>query len=223
MCHTEQYVVHANWKLVWENFRECYHCRVSHPEYCQVMLSTETLHHASARDEFAELAAKMQRAWEGAGLETATVSLGPGSHIRCSRYPIREGSLTQSLDGRLVAPRMTDDGMPDVGVLGVTHLPNLMIQACVDHANLTHVRPLSATETWIQVDWLVRRGARENVDYRKSSVIELWKRTIEQDIKLCEDNQKGVWSRFYRPGPYSLHEDDTENFVRWYEGRIEAD
>ena len=25
--------VHANWKLVWENNRECYHCNVNHPQY----------------------------------------------------------------------------------------------------------------------------------------------------------------------------------------------
>src|ERR1041385_3595167 len=27
------YEVNANWKLVWENNRECYHCNVNHPQY----------------------------------------------------------------------------------------------------------------------------------------------------------------------------------------------
>jgi Rieske 2Fe-2S family protein len=27
------YEIHANWKLVWENNRECYHCNVNHPQY----------------------------------------------------------------------------------------------------------------------------------------------------------------------------------------------
>ena len=27
------YLVKANWKLVWENNRECYHCNVNHPQY----------------------------------------------------------------------------------------------------------------------------------------------------------------------------------------------
>jgi hypothetical protein len=27
------YEVSANWKLVWENNRECYHCNVNHPQY----------------------------------------------------------------------------------------------------------------------------------------------------------------------------------------------
>lgn len=31
------YPTHGNWKLVIENFVECYHCFPSHPEYCSVM------------------------------------------------------------------------------------------------------------------------------------------------------------------------------------------
>src|SRR4030095_3125269 len=33
LAHSEEYVVNANWKLVWENNRECYHCNANHPEY----------------------------------------------------------------------------------------------------------------------------------------------------------------------------------------------
>ena len=31
-----EYVVHANWKVVTENYHECYHCPLIHPELCQV-------------------------------------------------------------------------------------------------------------------------------------------------------------------------------------------
>ena len=40
------YSVHANWKLVLENFIECYHCFPAHPEYCRVMKHVD----AVARD-----------------------------------------------------------------------------------------------------------------------------------------------------------------------------
>lgn len=33
IAHTSHYSVASNWKLVYENNRECYHCAVSHPEY----------------------------------------------------------------------------------------------------------------------------------------------------------------------------------------------
>ena len=33
---THEYVVRANWKVVTENYHECYHCPLIHPELCQV-------------------------------------------------------------------------------------------------------------------------------------------------------------------------------------------
>src|SRR6185436_1546386 len=33
VAHCADYLVQANWKLVWENNRECYHCNVNHPQY----------------------------------------------------------------------------------------------------------------------------------------------------------------------------------------------
>ena len=35
--HQERHVTQANWKLVLENFWECYHCGPTHPEFCGVM------------------------------------------------------------------------------------------------------------------------------------------------------------------------------------------
>ena len=33
---THQYVVQANWKVITENYHECYHCPLIHPELCEV-------------------------------------------------------------------------------------------------------------------------------------------------------------------------------------------
>jgi phenylpropionate dioxygenase-like ring-hydroxylating dioxygenase large terminal subunit len=33
VAHVADYDIAANWKLVWENNRECYHCDVNHPQY----------------------------------------------------------------------------------------------------------------------------------------------------------------------------------------------
>ena len=33
MAKIVDYDVAANWKIVWENNRECYHCNVNHPQY----------------------------------------------------------------------------------------------------------------------------------------------------------------------------------------------
>ena len=42
----------ANWKLVWENNRECYHCNVNHPQYIKSQLRSlqRRRHHRTRRD-----------------------------------------------------------------------------------------------------------------------------------------------------------------------------
>ena len=44
--------------------------------------------------------------------------------------------------------------------------------------------------------------------------------TTIQDTTIIGDNQSGVNSRRYRPGPYSEREGFTERFVRWYLGQL---
>jgi nitrite reductase/ring-hydroxylating ferredoxin subunit len=34
-CHVEDYAVRANWKVLFKNNRECYHCTHGHPEFCR--------------------------------------------------------------------------------------------------------------------------------------------------------------------------------------------
>jgi Rieske 2Fe-2S family protein len=56
----------------------------------------------------------------------------------------------------------------------------------------------------------------EGKDYDVEKLIAFWKTTAEQDWKLCADNQAGVNSSFYRPGPYSDGEGGPDQFVEWY-------
>jgi Rieske 2Fe-2S family protein len=35
--HTITYDVEANWKVIVENYNECYHCGPIHPELCQIV------------------------------------------------------------------------------------------------------------------------------------------------------------------------------------------
>ena len=44
--------------------------------------------------------------------------------------------------------------------------------------------------------------------------------TTEADKDIIERNQKGVNSRFYRPGPYSPMESFCREFVAWYLKRL---
>ena len=37
MAHRIEYEVHANWKVMLENYNECYHCGPVHPELCRLV------------------------------------------------------------------------------------------------------------------------------------------------------------------------------------------
>ena len=68
----------------------------------------------------------------------------------------------------------------------------------------------------MEMTWLVRADAVENVDYRVEDLIWLWKVTTDQDKKIVEDNQAGVNSRAYLPGPYSEVEGGPKRFTLGY-------
>ena len=62
--------------------------------------------------------------------------------------------------------------------------------------------PLTVSTSAMEVIWLVRGDAREGVDYDRTKLTWLWRVTSEADKRITEDNQAGVNSRYYTPGPY---------------------
>ena len=76
--------------------------------------------------------------------------------------------------------------------------------------------PLSAHRCDCDITWLVNGDAEEGKDYDKANVIWLWDVTTRADKKIIENNQRGVNSRFYEPGPYSEMEEVTQRFIAWY-------
>jgi Rieske 2Fe-2S family protein len=67
------------------------------------------------------------------------------------------------------------------------------------------------------VYWLVHKDAVEGRDYTLDRLLPFWKDVSEQDWQICEDNQKGVRSSRYEPGPYSnIKETNVAHFVDWY-------
>jgi Rieske 2Fe-2S family protein len=68
----------------------------------------------------------------------------------------------------------------------------------------------------MDVLWLVDGKAEEGRDYAKEELIWLWDITSIADKRIIEDNQRGVNSRYYRPGPYAPMENLTRRFSAWY-------
>lgn len=217
------YRVNANWKIVWENNRECFHCPTTHPEYIKANYDIQL---DDARHE-AEIAARTREcaaAWAAKGLEMPSLKSDmSGAWYRANRTPLRPGWVSETLDGKQAGPLMGDYPDPEVGTLRVTVFPSFWLHGSCDHAMSTRVTPLGPKETAVRVYWLVAGHAREDVDYTLSDIMPFWQRTSEQDWVICEAVQQGVQSRGYVPGPFAkVKERNVAHFLDWYQGELRA-
>jgi Rieske 2Fe-2S family protein len=210
--------VDANWKLVVENFGECYHCGPAHPEYCSVMAhALPDTHRAKSHvEEYDSLTKQWESKAKALGNLTGRVPTnGEANHV-CVRIPIREGYLTQSQDGQPVAPLMGSFREYDGGYTGGRFYPANYFVACCDHVVIPRFTPLAPLRTEVEMIWLVREDAIEGKDYDVEKLTWLWRVTTDQDKKIVDDNQAGVNSMAYRPGPYSITEQGLTRFTTWY-------
>lgn len=213
----ETYDVRANWKTVVENNRECYHCRVSHPEFTSANYDVGLPGDTRMPAEYRERLAVGQARWHAMGLEPRTVDFPAGSWFRVARMPLRQGFLTETADGALAAPLMGRLPDADVGSLRLIGLPNFWAHANADHASTTRLDPVAPDRTRVEVTFLVRGDARPGVDCDVDKVCHVLQRTFEQDIELCESVAAGLTSRAWLPGPYSpLVEASVDMFHSWY-------
>ena len=206
----------ANWKLVMENGRECHHCSVCHPELKVPFPIAAADRSGLNEDVFARNYADRMAA---AGLE-----IGPdeGPWWNIGRFPLNEGSLSFSLDGAaLVAKPMVDAYGGDIGTLRWATEPNSFCHAAGDSAFLFAAFPTGPMETTVIAKWLVHEDAVEGVDYDLDRLVHVWNQTNLQDRDLAENNQRGVNSAGYCPGPYSPDaENYVDHFTSWYCSRL---
>ena len=225
VAHTIDYVVPANWKIVFENNRECYHCPPNHKEYntatydvARDMARLDPRRQAELDARVAECNARFRRL----GLDEGDAqSIMTGEYWRAHRTPLMEGFTTQSMDGKPVAPLMGDFKERDVGTLRLTIFPNFWQHAGDDYACATRITPINAAECQVRVMWMVHKDAVEGRDYTLDRLLPIWQLTSEQDWQICTEQQIGVSSSHYVPGPYSmLREQNVNHFVEWYLGEI---
>ena len=73
----------------------------------------------------------------------------------------------------------------------------------------------------MDIIWLVNEKAIAEKDYLLKDLTWLWTVTTEADKKIILNNQKGVNSIFYEPGPLSEMETYVTAFVEWYLKQIQ--
>jgi Rieske 2Fe-2S family protein len=220
-----RYRVKANWKLIFENNRECYHCATVHPEYVAGTYDVARLDSNLAQEvEHQTDLASARFAKLGLG-EAMASSAMTGKWWRVTRAPLMKGWQTQSLDGKPIAPLMgafRAKGEWSAGTLRCTVFPNFWQHASDDHAVATRLTPIDAMTTQVDVSWFVHENAQEGRDYTLARLLPFWQRTSEQDWLVCEAQQAGVSSPAYQPGPYSKQRElNVQHFVDWYLGTLD--
>lgn len=206
----------GNWKLVMENNRECFHCNVSHRELLNTLLEWDDTIDPRATDEFKEQVARKAIDWD---LEKIPhVHKADGKRSRMVRVPLKENAVSLTLSGEVACKKLMGRVQSsDLGSLRYYFLPHSWHHAMSDHVVAIQILPLGPHKTQVTTKWLVHKDAVEGVDYDVSNLCEVWNATNNQDRTLVENNQRGINSSAYQPGPYSeTFEFGVVSFLDWY-------
>ena len=219
VAYSSTIIENGNWKLVIENNRECYHCSGAHPSLCLTFSDNPTI---SAMDGPESASPEILAHWarcEAHGLPSRFTH-APDMQWRLARVPLLNNAESYTMDTKAaVARRLGQMPFNDAGSLLFFHYPNTWNHFLGDQAIVFRVLPISATETQVTTKWLVHKDAVEGVDYDLNNLTEVWMRTNDEDRQVVEENQKGILSPAYEPGPYStVHEEGVIQFVDWYAG-----
>jgi phenylpropionate dioxygenase-like ring-hydroxylating dioxygenase large terminal subunit len=227
---SRSYPTQANWKLVVENFVECYHCAPAHPEFCS-MHPPEALiafgaGPSSGPADAVEKYLPALQAWEqraaALGRPIGSIDDGPEStHLRLLlQRTIRDGYETETQDGQPASSLMGKRLGFDQGRMYLAFSPFSHVVATNDFAVLFLFTPRGPMQTDVDLYWLVDSKATE-VDVDR--MIWGWDETTKQDKIITENNQAGILSKRYRPGRYSEHEKRVVTFQQWYLAQLAID
>jgi glycine betaine catabolism A len=178
------YEAAANWKILTENYHECYHCPVIHPELCRI-----------------------SPPGSGRNYETSGPWLGGWMELR-------GGMNTMSLDGvGLGVPLRGLDAARLRTVIYVTVFPNVLLSLHPDYV-MTHVlTPVAVDRTLIRCSWAFAPESLAQPGFDPGYAVEFWDITNRQDWSACESVQRGLSGAHAVPGPLSPDEDAVYRFV----------
>jgi phenylpropionate dioxygenase-like ring-hydroxylating dioxygenase large terminal subunit len=178
------YDLACNWKVVLENYHECYHCPLIHPELCQVSPP-------ASGDNF-----ELDGAWVGGTMD------------------LKDHAVTMSLDGHsdgVPIPGLDAERLRTVAYLGL--FPNLLLSLHPDYLMTHLVEPLGPDSCHVICTWYFPPEATARPGFDPSYAVDFWDRTNRQDWAACESVQRGMASPHFRPGPLAPAEDAVYHVV----------
>ena len=186
--HRATYDVHANWKLVFQNYSECLHCPVIHPQLAVVLP-----YQSGAND-------LIDGPFLGGYMEIAP--------------PNESATLSGRSCGRLVSSELQGDDRRRAYYY--TLMPNLLLSIHPDYVNYYLVTPVTADRTTVESEWMFSADNESGSGFNPDDAIAFWDVTNRQDWEIVALSQLGISSRKYEPGPYSPRESMPAAWDREY-------
>jgi phenylpropionate dioxygenase-like ring-hydroxylating dioxygenase large terminal subunit len=181
------YDVRANWKMLFQNYSECYHCPRIHPAL---------------------------NALSGYSTASNDVMSGPflGGPMQLADG-VASMSATGAACGDVFATLSTEDRRR---VYYYSLFPTLLLAPHPDYVLVHRIERQAVDRTRVVCEFLFPPAVVERPGFDPAPAVEFWDTTNHQDWHACELSQAGVSSRSYVPGPYSNLECTLAAFDRHY-------
>ena len=184
---TIKYKVNGNWKLVIQNYCECYHCPILHPELAAIH------NYMGGRNDL----------FEGPFL---------GGYMEFNK---NKESISEN--GKLCCPILSELKEENKNrVYYYFIFPNMLLSLHPEYAMAHTVWPHGNEKCIVECSWLFEKKVMTTNKYRPQDAIKFWDMTNKQDWHISELSQLGIQSKMYTPAPYSGQESLLAAFDEYY-------
>jgi Rieske 2Fe-2S family protein len=202
-----EYDVKANWKLIFQNYAECYHCLGVHPELSKISP------YDSAENDLTEgpFLGGFMRIAKGKSLtmsgNACALAIADCLHAHDLAHAHDRGTGKNDYEHE-------HEGKDRVFYYSV--FPNMLLSLHPDYVMVHQLEPQSPERTRIFCDWFFNPEAFKRSDFDPEDAVKFWDMVNKQDWHVCELSQQGISSRAYEPGPYSARESIPAAWDREY-------
>jgi Rieske 2Fe-2S family protein len=185
-------VVRANWKIVMENYQECLHCAVVHPELVDLVpiYRTGNVVDPSRQD--------------------GAVSLTEGSNS----FTLDGTSQLSVLPG--IAPELLN------AYRGATVFPTVMLDVTATSASITALYPSAPDSTTVIAEYLFAAADVAAAGFDPAAVVDFNELVGRQDYEVCERVQRGVASSAFTTGVLTEKDRLVVDFISHYRTTVQS-
>ena len=193
IARTIVYDLHCNWKLLVQNYSECYHCPLVHP----------------ALDKLTPF-------------DSGRNDLGEGPFLG-GFMTMRKSGSRMSISGTAHYPPIGEVSGEELDrVYYYAIFPAMLLSLEPDYVMVHRITRVSTNRSIVTCQWLFDPATIATPGFDPSDAVEFWDMTNRQDWHVCELSQSGIESRAYTPGPYANQEGLLYQFDRHYRGVMES-